>query len=107
MFQSDSTMASKYHSARSPLGFSIDEMRRLSYELDHPQDRRSHAANLQLRRDYLIEQKRRLNSSVGITRPGVSEDDETFRHTRLAKDIRTVDAALHSVNEALASLGVQ
>jgi hypothetical protein len=98
-------MASKYHSARSPLGFSIDEMRRLSYELDHPQDRTSHAANLFLRRDYLVEQRRRLNASIGITRPGVSRDDETFRHTRLAKDLKTVDAALHSVNEALASLG--
>jgi hypothetical protein len=99
------SMPSGFHFARSPLSFSIDEMKRLAWELDHPQDAASHTANLMLRRDFLVEQRRRLNASIAISRPGVSRDDETFRHTRLAKDLRSVDAAFKSVTMALSALG--
>jgi hypothetical protein len=90
---------------RSNLTFTVAEMKRLIYELDHPSDMVSHAANLSLRRDFLVEKKRRLNCAVSICKPGATQDDEAFRHTRLAKDIRDVDAALRSVNDALNKLG--
>jgi hypothetical protein len=99
-------MPSRYHAARSPLGFSLDEMKRLSYELDHPSDALSHTANLLLRRDYLVEQRRRLHGAVIIAAPGASQEDETYRHTRLAKDIRSIDAGLKGVLDALRKLGV-
>jgi hypothetical protein len=100
-------MPSKYHHARSPLSFSLDEMKRLAYELDHPSDTPSHTANLLLRRDFLVEQRRRLNAAVVITAPGASQEDDTFRHTRLAKDIRSIDAGLKNVTDALRNLGVK
>jgi hypothetical protein len=94
-------MTSRYVSLRNPLSFTMAELLRLSHELDHPIDERSHTANLCLRRDYLMEKQRRLFSSFRISHPGLHYDDESVRHTRIAKDIRDVEAALRSVTVAL------
>jgi hypothetical protein len=94
-------MTSRYVSLRNPLSFTMAELLRLSHELDHPLDERSHTANLCLRRDFLMERQRRLFASFRISHPGLHYDDESVRHTRLAKDIRDVEAALRSVTVAL------
>jgi hypothetical protein len=96
--------SSTYRARRSPLSFSQEEARQLIYELDHPLDPVSHAANLSIRRDYLVEKKRRLGASVCISYPGACQDDDAFRHTRLAKDIRNCDASIKIVNKALSEL---
>jgi DNA-directed RNA polymerase subunit L len=94
-------MTSRYVSLRNPLSFTMAELLRLSHELDHPIDERSHTANLCLRRDYLMEKQRRLYASFRISHPGLHFDDESVRHTRIAKDLRDVEAALRSVSIAL------
>jgi hypothetical protein len=90
-------MTSRYVSLRNPISFSMAELLRLAHELDHPVDEASHMANLRLRRDYLMEKQRRLFNSFRIAHPGLHHDDESVRHTRIAKDIRDVDAAVNSV----------
>jgi hypothetical protein len=94
-------MTSRYVSLRNPVSFTMAELMRLAHELDHPVDERSHIANLCLRRDYLMEKQRRLFSSFRISHPGNHFDDESVRHTRIAKDIRDVAASLRSVTLAL------
>jgi hypothetical protein len=94
-------MTSRYVSLRNPLSFTMAELLRLSHELDHPVDERSHTANLCLRRDFLMERQRRLYESFRISHPGFHHDDESVRHTRLSKDIRDTEAALRSVTVAI------
>jgi DNA-directed RNA polymerase subunit L len=94
-------MSSRYVSVRNPLAFTMAELTRLSHELDHPLDERSHTANLCLRRDYLMEKQRRLFASFHIAHPGLHYEDESVRHMRIARDIREVEAALRSVTVAL------
>jgi hypothetical protein len=94
-------MTSPYVSLRNPLNFTKAELLRLSHELDHPMDERSHLANLCLRRDFLMEKQRRLFASFHIAHPLSHHDDESVRHTRIAKDIRDVGASLRSVTLAL------
>jgi hypothetical protein len=89
---------------RSPLCFSPSELRSLAYEMDHPVDEVSHAANLKLRRDFLIERRRRLRVALEMVHPGANPDDEEARHTRLSKECRDIDAAITSVNSALHTL---
>jgi hypothetical protein len=94
-------MTTPYVSQRNPLNFTKAELLRLSHELDHPMDERSHLANLCLRRDFLMEKQRRLFASFHIAHPGLHHEDESVRHTRIARDIRDVNAALRSVTLAL------
>jgi hypothetical protein len=89
---------------RSPLCFSPAELRSLSYEMDHPVDEISHASNLKLRRDFLLERRRRLRIALAMVHPGANPDDEEARHTRLSKECRDMDAAIASVNAALVNL---
>jgi hypothetical protein len=103
---SSSTNSNDTRARRSPLSFSMNELRTLQYELDHPVDAQSHSANLSIRHDYLVEKRRRLVQSVRIVDPHASQDDETFRHTRLARDIRDADAALRTVQKAMSQLRV-
>jgi hypothetical protein len=95
-------MTSRYVCLRNPLSFSMKELQRLAHELDHPTDERSHTANLVLRRDFLLERQRRLFVSFRLAHPGLHHDDESVRHTRIAKDVRDMDAALRAVTLALA-----
>jgi hypothetical protein len=90
----------------SPLCFTPSELKRLSFELDHPVDDVSHTANLCLRRDFLNEKRRRLRAAIGILHPNGTPhpDDEATRHTRVARDVRSVDAALRTVTLALDAL---
>jgi hypothetical protein len=90
---------------RSPLCFTPRELRHLSWELDHPTDDVSHMSNLCLRRDFLLEKRRRLNLAFSIVHGDAAHpNDEATRHTRLMKDRRDVDAALRSVTTALSNL---
>jgi hypothetical protein len=94
-------MTRPYVSVRNPLNFTKAELLRLSHELDHPMDERSHLANLCLRRDFLMEKQRRLFASFHIAHPGLHHEDESVRHLRISKDLRDAEAALRSVTVAL------